>query len=392
MNADLAAFGSIEGLSVELAERARVLRTAVRRFVADERAAGLWTREAESWERWDPEFSRRVGKMGWIGMTLPKKYGGHDCTEFERYVVLEELMAAGAPMKAHNLADRQIAPIIYKFGSEEQRNEFLPRITAGELSFSVGLSEPDAGSDLTAVRTKAVKVDGGWQIDGRKVWTTCAHKAEKILLFVRTSHYAADNRRSGFSHFIVDIDTPGLSVRPIINIAGNHDFNEVVLDRVVVPDGRLLGEEGDAWNQVTSELMYERYVPERWGVPFDLMVYLIDYLGGNPDARDSEKTGRLIAQIWAMHRMSISIATMIDRGKEPYVHSAMVKDLGATFEQHLPAVVREIISEGDRTRMPADSRVGASLSRNIYYAPSHTILAGTREIMRGIISKALGLR
>jgi acyl-CoA dehydrogenase len=382
----------LQSPSVEAGARLAGLRLAVRKFIAQEHSQGLWTREPEGWDRWDPSFSRRVGKMGWIGMTLPRRYGGQECSELERYVVLEELVTAGAPMKAHNLADRQIAPIILKFGSEEQRLSYLPRIAAGELSFSVALSEPDAGSDLSAVRTKAVKVAGGWRIDGRKVWTSFAHKAQSVLVFVRTSPRFEADRRAGFSHFLVDLKAPGVTVTPIVNMAGNHDFNEVLFDGVLVPDADLLGNEGEAWEQVTSELMYERYVPERWGVPYDLMVHLVDHLGPSPNSRDAEKAGRLIAHLWTLHRLSVSIAAAIDAGQEPYVEAAIVKDLGATFEQNIPAVVREIISEADRATRVSDERVNATLDRNMYYAPTHTILAGTREIMRGSIARALGLR
>ena len=151
------------------------------------------------------DFSREVGKRGWIGMTWPKAYGGGERTALERYVVLEEMLAVGAPVGAHWIGDRQSGPLILRLGTEEQRREFLPRIVSGDLAFAIGLSEPDSGSDLASLRTKAEKVPGGWKINGRKVWTTNAHRCDFMIALLRTAPAPDPKaRHQGLSQFLVD--------------------------------------------------------------------------------------------------------------------------------------------------------------------------------------------
>src|SRR5262245_35904149 len=150
---------------------AEELRREVRDFLARELAGGSAVNRAGSWGRRDPDFSRKMGARGWIGMTWPKKYGGHERSALERYVVLEEVLAAGAPMGAHWVADRQSGPLLLRFGTEAQRQSILPRIAAGECYFCIGMSEPDSGSDLAATRTRAVAVQGGFLVNGTKIWT-----------------------------------------------------------------------------------------------------------------------------------------------------------------------------------------------------------------------------
>ncbi|MBD3648375.1 MAG: acyl-CoA dehydrogenase family protein, partial [Pseudomonadales bacterium] len=177
------------------------------------------------------EFSRKLGEQGWIGMTWPRKYGGAERSFLERYVVTEELLAAGAPVGAHWIADRQSGPLLLKFGTEEQREEFLPRIVKGECFFSIGMSEPDTGSDLASIRTSAERVEGGWLLNGTKIWTSGAHMNHYMITLVRTSP-PGDNRHAGMSQFIVDIKDPDVNVRGIRNLAGEEDFNQVFFDDV----------------------------------------------------------------------------------------------------------------------------------------------------------------
>ncbi|MCA9730439.1 MAG: acyl-CoA dehydrogenase family protein, partial [Candidatus Eisenbacteria bacterium] len=172
---------------------------------------------AASWSGFDADFSRKMGQHGWIGMTWPKQYGGHARTSLERYVVLEEMLAAGAPVAAHWIADRQSGPLLLRFGTEEQRQAVLPKIAAGELFCCIGMSEPDSGSDLAAVRTRAEPVDGGFRINGTKLWTTFAHRAHYMLLFCRTSGSPSD-RHGGTSQLLVDLKTPGITIRPIADL------------------------------------------------------------------------------------------------------------------------------------------------------------------------------
>src|ERR1700674_3471681 len=213
---------------IRLPPECEKLRKEVRAFLAEEIAAGTLDPHKPKREDTDaPEFSRRVGKRGWIGMTWPKKYGGHERTFLERYVVLEEMLAAGAPVGAHWIADRQSGPLLLRFGTEAQRQRFLPAITRGELAFAIGMSEPDSGSDLASIRTRAQRADGGYVVNGTKVWTSNAHRSDYAIALFRTT-VVPDKKHEGLSQFLVDLTTPGIMIRPIIDLAGEHHFNEVV--------------------------------------------------------------------------------------------------------------------------------------------------------------------
>ena len=368
------------------------LREEVRQFLAEELAAGSYSREPAGWDRFDAAFSRKVGERGWIGMTWPREYGGHERSSVERFVVTEELLTAGAPVRAHWLADRQVGPLLLKAGTDQQKRRYLPRIAAGECFFSDGLSEPDAGSDLASIRTKATKVKDGWRVSGTKIWTTFAHKAHMMNLLVRTSPRSEADRHAGLSQFLVDLKWPGIAVRPIINLAGDHDLNEVVFDEMFVPDDMVIGEVGNAWHQLTSEMAHERSGPERWINSYGLLVHLIDRVGPNAAQQDAEKVGRLVSHIWTLHEMSSKIAGMLGRGETPSVEAALVKDLGTHFDQEIPAVARELVPVEVRAALPSDDRFNAMLNRAMCYAPSFTVRGGAAEILRGIIARGLGLR
>ena len=220
------------------------LRRQVRDFLAGQRSAGMFEPRCDSWlSGYSGEFSRLLGAQGWLGMTWPLKYGGHGRSEVERYTVNEELLAAGAPVAAHWLADRQVGPGILRYGSEQQRQAFLPAMARGELYFAIGMSEPDSGSDLASVRTAATSCPGGWRVTGTKIWTSHAHRAHYLLALVRTSERAAD-RHAGLSQLIIDLTAPGVQISPIEFLDGEQHFNEVVLDDVFVPaadDSRCRG-------------------------------------------------------------------------------------------------------------------------------------------------------
>src|ERR1700755_3430392 len=220
------------------------------------------------------------------------------------------MLAAGAPVALHWIADRQSGPLILRVGTDEQK-KLLPRIAAGEAYFCIGMSEPDVGSDLASVRTRAAKVQGGYLVNGTKVWTSFAHKSQYMILFCRTGTERGDkaDRHAGVSQFIVDLHTnPGITVRPIIALTGEHHFNEVVFTDVFLPDTALLGREGDGWNQVTSELAFERSGPERVLSSFRLFVELVRALGPDPSDAGAVAIGRLSAHIITLRRLSLSVA------------------------------------------------------------------------------------
>jgi acyl-CoA dehydrogenase len=242
---------------IRLPPECEVLRRQVRAFLADEIAAGTFDPHKPQREDSDaPEFSRRVGERGWLGMTWPKKYGGHERSFLERYVVTEEMRVANAPTRRFFVADRQSGPVLLKYAPEHIKMDILPRICRGEVCFSIGMSEPNSGSDLFAAKTKATKTDGGFLINGSKIWTTSAHIADYMIAIFRTSPPTKENRRHGLTQFLVDMKTPGITVNPIAQLTGLYEFNEVVFENAFMPDDHVLGEIDGAWKQATSELAW----------------------------------------------------------------------------------------------------------------------------------------
>jgi len=375
----------------KLTPEAEALRQEVRAFVAAERADGQLPPPHRVGLGFDKEFTRRIAQKGWIGLTWPKQYGGQERSALERYVMNEELLAAAVPVGAHWVADRQSGPVLLKFGTDAQREFYLPRIAAGDLTFSIGMSEPESGSDLASLKAKAEKVDGGWRLNGRKIWTTNAHHAQYIIVLARTS-IVEGSRHAGLSQLIVDMTSPGISISPIVSMANEHDFNEVLFEDVFVPDDALVGKEGNGWNQVSAELAYERSGPERWLSSFRLISELVDVLG--PDARPSslEELGRLISHLLSLRQLSMSVASMLQQGQSPNMEASIVKDLGTKFEQEAVRVVRNIVSAEDLTSGGRAERLKALLIHAQQYAPAFTIRGGTNEILRGIIAKGIGLR
>ena len=373
-----------------VSEAAEALRAEVRAFLATELADFPAEKRAESWSGYDAGFSRKLGARGWIGMTFPTGYGGHGRTALERYVVIEELLAAGAPVVGHWIADRQSGPSILRFGSEAQKRFFIPRIVAGECFFCIGMSEPNSGSDLASVRTRATKVEGGWRINGTKLWTSQAHLSHFMILFCRTSGTPED-RQSGTSQLLVDMKaTQGITIRPVNALTGEHHFNEIVFQDAFVPDDALLGEEGQGWHQVASELAYERSGPERFLSSFILLVETLRVLGTNPSERAAIAIGRLGAHLVTLRRLSRSVAGMLQAGQNPATQAALVKDLGALLEQEIPDIARSLVAVDPPT--PEIERFAQVLAYTTLHAPSFSLRGGTREILRGIIARGLGLR
>ena len=363
----------------ETADRA-ALRAEVRAFLSEVLAALPPEARAHSWNGHSPEFSRALGARGWLAMTWPKSVGGHEKSALDRLVVIEELLAAGAPVAAHWIADRQTGPLLLKFGTPEQQATYLPAIAGGALYACIGMSEAGAGSDLAALTTRARAVEGGWRVTGTKLWTTYAHKAHAMLLLCRTGE---GQRHEGLSQLLVPMDSPGLSVRPIIDLMGEHHFNEVHFDNVFVPADALVGSEGNGWAQVMSELAYERSGPERF---LSTLVLAEELVAALPAA--SPAIGRLVAHLMVLRLMARGMAALLEAGEDPALEAAIVKDLGATFEQAIPEVARSLLP---LIPEPPASLL-ATLEATIQIAPMVSLRGGTREILRGIIARGLGVR
>ncbi|MDB6000443.1 MAG: acyl-CoA dehydrogenase [Rhizobacter sp.] len=372
----------------ELPPEAQALRGEVRAFLKDALADLPRADRALSWMGFDAAFTKALAERGWIGMTWPKRYGGGEQTAFARYVLVEELLAAGAPVLAHWTADRQSGPLILGFGTEAQKERFLPPITRGDSFFCIGMSEPDSGSDLAATRTRGTRVDGGWRVNGTKLWTTNAHRCHFMITLVRTS--SSPEKHQGLSQLIVDLQAPGVTVRPIRDLAGESHFNEVVFQDAFVPDDHLIGQEGNGWQQVMSELAFERSGPERYLSSIALLTELLRTVGRTPGPQVEAAVGRMVAHIVVLRQMSLSIAGQLEQKKNPLIEAACVKDLGTGFEQMMPEVAHALLDLQPTLQASGDyERVLAYVTQ---VAPSFSLRGGTREIIRGIIARGLGLR
>ncbi|MDV3221391.1 acyl-CoA dehydrogenase family protein [Intrasporangium sp.] len=364
------------------------LRLEVRDFLDGQIASGRFVPHVDTWlTRWDRDFTRELARRGWLGMVIPTRYGGQGRTHLERFVVTEELLVVGAPVAAHWVAERQIGPTLLRFGTEEQKQAFLPRISRGEVVFGIGMSEPDSGSDLASVRTRGERVDGGWRLTGTKVWTSGAHEADAFFALARTEPLDPAHRHAGLSQFIVDLRAPGVDIRPIISMGGDHHFNEVHLDGVFIPDDRVLGNLGDGWSQVTSELGFERSGPERFLSTFQLLAAAAQAMedGGLPL---DHGLGRQVARLAGLHQMSLAVSTALEAEARADTAAAVVKVLGTTTEGDIVDYVDLLTASG----WVEDEELYALLRAAILQRPGFTLRGGTNEILRGVIARGLGMR
>lgn len=366
------------------------LRDQVREFLTETLPAGTFDPGLGMTSPADPAFSAALAERGWIGMSVPERYGGHDATAVDRFIVVEELLRWGAPVTHHWIADRQIAPVLLRYGTEEQKQWFLPRICRAELCFCIGMSEPDAGSDLASVRTRAVRTEGGWRVSGTKVWTSNALCADFMIALCRTGDGA---RHEGLSRFLVDMRSPGVTITPIPFLDGSREhFAHVVLDDVLVPDNMVVGEIGQGWAQNTSELAFERSGPDRWISTFLLVQ---EFMRSEPELASSQGgtwfIAEVAAQYWALRRLSLTVARSIDAGQMPSAEAALIKEMGTRFEQDVVTRLRELLDREllcDVHSAAAPTLFERLLRRAVLHAPSFTIRGGTTEVLRSVIVKA----
>ena len=368
------------------------LRTSIRDFLLADRAEFGWQPAVDSWlSGSDAEFSARLGAAGFVGLTIPTEYGGHGLGHLHRYVVTEELLAQGAPVAAHWFSDRQFAPSLLSYGTEEQRQALLPVIAAGRMHAAIGMSEHGAGSDLAAVKTRATRADGGWKLTGTKVWTSGAHLADRIVVLARTSPLDPDHRHAGFSQFIVRLDSPGITIDPIVQMGGEHHFNEVTFEDVLVPDADVFGQIGDGWRQVTSELGFERSGPERILSTATLIFCAIRALPDDVDDGTAAAVGDLVGRMISLRQLSISVARALADGQDAATRAALVKDLGTRFEQDSVELVADLLESVDAESPDAQELRGLLATARLH-SPLFTLRGGTNEVLRGVVAKDMGVR
>lgn len=376
---------------VQMPPEATRLREEVREFLAEEKASGGFVPMADCWASgMSAEYSRKVGQRGWLGMTWDKKYGGHGRSFLERYVVTEEMLAAGAPVMAHWIADRQSGPQIIKNAKPQVRDAIIPRIVSGECFCAIGMSEPGTGSDLASVATRAEKVDGGWKVNGTKLWSTGAHGCDYMITLLRTSPLDTSARHKGLSQFIIDLKSPGVDIRGIADIGGQVHFNETNFEDVFVPDDYVLGEVGGGWNLVVGELALERSGPERFLSTFIVLQEAMRVLVNHPSQQTKEVLGQVVAKIKTLRRMSLGIAGLLQEGASPEMEAALVKDMSTNFERELLEKLRRVLPQN--ILATSEGLLPGLLRDGILRVPSSTLRGGTNEVLKGMIARQLGMR
>lgn len=374
--------------TVHFTEEQQQFRLEVRQFLQEEMSKGIFQTACDSWlSGVNPAFSKRIGEKGWIGLTWPKQYGGAGKSSLARYILTEEFLAAGAPVAAHWIADRQTGPLLLRYGTEQQKHFFLPKIISGTCYFAIGLSEPNSGSDLASVSTRAEKVDGGWLVNGSKTWTSNGHDAHYMITLVRTEPFDGVNKHKGLSQLIIDLHADGVTVTPIQYLTGKRHFNEIFFENVFVPDEMVVGELGNGWKQGLAELAYERSGPERILSTLPLLNELIDELRRQNHLAGLYEASKLVAQLWSLRNLSIGVAQVLENGGEVAIPAALVKSIGTKFEQSIPEIARLLVET--YPKLDAKRKLDRLMAESILHAPGFTIRGGTSEVLYGIVAKGV---
>ncbi len=330
----------------------------------------------------DVGFALELAERGWLGMTWPEDAGGRGRSPLERFIVFEALIATGAPVAACWFADRQIGPTLLQHGTPDQRTRWLPEIVAGRASWCIGMSEPDAGSDVASLRTRAVRDGRHFVVSGSKVWTSGAAVADWCYLVARTDPEAAPH--AGLSELVVDMATPGIEVRPIVDMTGNQHFCEVTFHDVVVPVGHLVGELNGSFRQVMRQMEHERGGIDR--LLSNRMLYC-DCLA-LADVTDA-CVRQEIAALETGYRIGRHLVLREVLGQAPSQFSAATKTFCTELEQRVASFCGRVLGPWAQIAEPG---LPARVARNVCYAPAYTIMGGTTQILRSVIGeRVLGL-
>jgi alkylation response protein AidB-like acyl-CoA dehydrogenase len=323
------------------------------------------------------ELSRELGARGWIGMTWPTEWGGGGRSVLERFVVTEALIEAGAPIAGSWFADRQMGPVLLTYGTDEQRHAFLPGILSGETGWCIGMSEPDSGSDLASLKTRAVRDGDEYVITGQKIWTSFGETADFCYLICRTSSDGPPH--AGISEVVVPMDSPGITVKPIRDMTTNEHFCEVWYEDVRVPVANRVGDEGASWKQTMRQLEHERGGIDR--LVSNRALYL--------DARDradltDPRVRQEVASLETGYRLGRLLVLREVLGQAPKGFSAATKSFCTEHEQR--------VADFATRALGADALLWGRTARGICYAPAYTIMGGTTNILRNILAeRVLGL-
>ena len=353
----------------ELRERARKVAT---------EAVARYGRFNDSWMNgYSKEFAKEMAAQGWIGMTWPVEFGGGGRPAIDRLIVGEEMIAAGAPIAAMWFADRQMGPTLITYGRPDQQAEFLPAMLSGDTTWCIGMSEPNAGSDLASLKTSAVRDGDHWVINGQKIWTSFGADADYCYLICRTSNDGPPH--AGISEIIVPMDTPGIEIRRIEDLTTNRHFCEVFYTDVRVPLANLVGVEGNAFKQTMRQLEHERGGIDR------LVSNHAVYRMARERADTSDPLIRQeITALETGYRLGRILVIREVLKQAPAGFSAATKCFCTEHEQRVANFVARVFG--------AEAMLWNDITQGLAYAPAYTIMGGTSNVMRNILGeRVLGL-
>jgi len=344
-------------------------------------------------DKWDfaRDFTKKLAGKGWVAPAWPREYGGQGMPYMKQVVLSEEIAYHRAP-NTSLIGVSYAGPTIIVYGNDEQKKQFLPGITNGEIVWCQGYSEPNAGSDLASLQTRAVKDGDDYIINGTKIWSSNAHKANWCFFLARTDMDAPKHK--GISYFITPMDTPGISVRPLVNMADEHVFNEIVFDNVRVPVKYLVGEENRGWYIGMTTLDFERSNISTAAQYRRTFEQLVDYVKSGTNGNGvKEKLAELAIENQVGRYLSYRVASMQSRGQIPNYESSAAKVYHSEYGQRLAAAGLQIMGlHGTLREESKHARMRGRFARTYLTSAGVTIAAGTSEIQRGIIAqRGLGL-
>ena len=376
-------------------EEQKKFRQEVRQFLEEEIKKGLWEPMCDGWiQGYNPGFTKRVAQRGWIGLTWPKQYGGQGRSHIDRLILTEEMLRYGAPAACHWFADRQVGGAILAFGTEELKEEFLPKIASGEAYFGVSMSEPGAGSDLASLQTRAVEDGDYYVINGQKTWTSCAHFAHYFYLVARTDPQAPKHR--GISEFIVAADSPGLTRLPIVDITGTEAWNDLFFDNVRVHKKYLIGQKNRGFYQILNQLDYERSGMERLMGNYVLFEAIMEFAKENKLSQESairHKLAQLQIEFEVGRLLIYRVASVMEAGRAPTWESAMSKAFCTEFEKRVANTAMEILGlYGQLLKNSKFVPLRGIAAHSYLGSRGYSLQGGTTEILKNILAtRGLGL-
>jgi alkylation response protein AidB-like acyl-CoA dehydrogenase len=387
-------------LDFEFTSQQETFRQEVRAFLENEIRQGSFQPMCNGWLHgfsWD--FTKKLAAKGWLGLTWPREYGGQARSQVDRMVLTEEILRCGAPAACHWVAEWQIGRVIYTSGTEEQKQTILPKILKGEVCFGLGMSESEAGSDLSSLKTSAVSDGDYYIINGRKMWTSSAAHMTHIYMLARTD--TAAPKQKGISNFIVDCSLPGVTIHSTFDINGFAAWGEVFFDNIRVHNNQLVGEKNRGFHQILNQLDYERAGMEWLMGNYPLFDGLIRFCKktkrkDKPISQDPPIRSRLAqlqVQFEVGRLLMYRVAQIIDQGKAPNIEAAKAKIYCTTFEQKLAGAAVDILGLYGQLWKDSECVPLHGMAPDSFLASKgYSLQGGTDEILKGIIAtRGLGL-